>query len=135
MWLKTFCAAMAVISCLLLPAPASASTQEPVYTMTEAEMQALDSRLTQLSSQIKASNKALSESQAALTQSQAELSRLKAESLALQQQMQEQSSLLESVNRYLQESAQEEKRTRQRLKLQRTLAYMLAVAALCYAVK
>ncbi len=131
MWLKQFCAITAATLLLQLPAPVLAASSATTYTMTEAEMQALDSRLMQLLSQIKVSNKALNESQAALTQSQTELSRLKAESLALQQQMQEQSSLLESANKSLQKSAREEKR----VKKQRLLWQIIAGSAVVVLVK
>ncbi len=127
MWLKQFCAITAATLLLLLPAPVLAASSATTYTMTEAEMQALDSRLMQLLSQIKVSNKALNESQAALTQSQTELSRLKAESLALQQQMQEQSSLLESANKSLQKFAQEEKRVKKQRLLWQIIAGSVVV--------
>lgn len=116
MCLKQFCAITAVTLCLLLPVSASAASSATTYTMTAAEMSALDNRLSLLLQQTKSTRQALAESQAALTESRVELSKLKSESIKLQIELKAQSSLLESVNKYLQASAREEKRVkRQRL--------------------
>lgn len=115
MW-KRYCAITAATLLLLLPASASEASSATAYTMTAAEMAALDSRLTLLSQQTKSTRQALAESQAALKESRAELSKLKTESIKLQIELQAQSSLLESANKSLQASAREEKRVkRQRL--------------------
>ena len=134
MWLKRFCVIIAAISCLLLPVSASAATSATTYTMTAAEMEALDSRLTLLQQQTKATKQALSESQAALNESKAELTKLKTESIKLQIELQAQSSLLESANKSLQASAKEEARTRRRIKAQRNTAVVVAVGLLAYAI-
>lgn len=134
MWLKRFCVIIAAISCLLLPVSASAATSATIYTMTAAEMEALDSRLTLLQQQTKATKQALSESQAALNESKAELRKLKTESVKLQIELQAQSSLLESANKSLQASAKEEARTRRRIKAQRNTAVVVAVGLLAYAI-
>lgn len=116
MCLKQYCAITAAILCLLLSASASEASSATTYTMTAAEMAALDSRLSLLLQQTKSTKQALAESQAALTESKAELSKLKSESIKLQIELQAQSSLLESANKSLQASAREEKRVkRQRL--------------------
>lgn len=115
MW-KRYCAITAATLCLLLSASASEASSATAYTMTAAEMAALDSRLTLLSQQTKSTRQALAESQAVLKESRAELSKLKTESIKLQIELQAQSSLLESANKSLQASAREEKRVkRQRL--------------------
>lgn len=115
MWKKYFAVTAATL-CLLLPASVSEASSATTYTMTAAEMAALDSRLTLLQQQTKSTKQALAESQAALTESRAELSKLKTESIKLQIELQAQSSLLESANKSLQASAREEKRVkRQRL--------------------
>ena len=116
MCLKQYCAITAAILCLLCCVSASAASSVTTYTMTAAEMSALDSRLTLLLQQTKSTKQALAESQAALSASKAELSKLKTESIKLQIELQAQSSLLESANKSLQASAREEKRVkRQRL--------------------
>lgn len=134
MCLKQFCAITAVTLCLLLPASASEASSATIYTMTAAEMSALDSRLSLLLQQTKSTKQALSESQAALTESKAELSKLKSESIKLQIELQAQSSLLESANKSLQASAKEEARTRRRIKAQRNTAIVAAVGLLAYAI-
>ena len=130
MW-KKYCAITAATLCLLLPASASAAssaTTYKTYTMTAAEMAALDSRLSLLLQQTKSTKQALAESQAALIESRAELSKLKTESIKLQIELQAQSSLLESANRSLQASAREEKR----VKKQRLLWQIIAGSAILY---
>ena len=116
MCLKQYCVITAATLCLLLSASASEASSATSYTMTAAEMAALDSRLNLLSQQTKSTKQALAESQAALQESRAELSKLKTESIKLQIELQAQSSLLESANKSLQASVHEEKRVkRQRL--------------------
>ena len=131
MCLKQFCAITAATLLLLLPASASAASSATAYTMTAAEMAALDSRLNLLSQQTKNTKKALAESQAALKESRVELSKLKTESIKLQIELQAQSSLLESANKSLQASAREEKR----VKKQRLLWQIIAGGAVLYALK
>ena len=134
MCLKQFCAITAVTLCLLLPVSASAASSATTYTMTAAEMSALDNRLSLLLQQTKSTRQALAESQAALTESRVELSKLKSESIKLQIELKAQSSLLESVNRSLKASAKEEARTRRRINAQRNAAIVVAVGLLAYAV-
>ena len=134
MCLKQFCAITAVTLCLLLPVSASAASSATTYTMTAAEMSALDNRLSLLLQQTKSTRQALAESQAALTESRVELSKLKSESIKLQIELKAQSSLLESVNRSLKASAKEEARTRRRIKAQRNTAIVAAVGLLAYAI-
>lgn len=133
MW-KKYCAISVATLCLLCCASASAASSVTTYTMTAAEMSALDSRLSLLLQQTKVTRQALAESQAALNESRAELSRLKTESIKLQIELQAQSSLLESVNKSLQASAKEEARTRRRIKAQRNTAIVAAVGLLAYAI-
>ena len=131
MCLKQYCAITAATLCLLLPASASeasSATTYKTYTMTAAEMSALDSRLSLLLQQTKSTKQALAESQAALSASKEELSKLKTESIKLQIELQAQSSLLESANKSLQASAREEKR----IKRQRLLWQIIAGSAILY---
>lgn len=126
MW-KRYCAITAATLCLLLSASASEASSATAYTMTAAEMAALDSRLTLLSQQTKSTRQALAESQAALKESRAELSKLKTESIKLQIELQAQSSLLESANKSLQASAREEKRVKRQRLLWQIIAGSVAV--------
>lgn len=127
MCLKQFCAITAVTLCLLLPVSASAASSATTYTMTAAEMSALDSKLSLLLQQTKSTRQALAESQAALTESRAELSKLKTESIKLQIELQAQSSLLESANKSLQASAREEKRVKRQRLIWQIIAGSVAV--------
>lgn len=134
MCLKQFCAITAATLLLLLPASASeasSATAYTTYTMTAAEMSALDSRLNLLLEQTRASRQAMAESQAALKESKLELSKLKTESIKLQIELQAQSSLLESANKSLQASAREEKR----VKKQRLLWQIIAGGVVVVLVK
>ena len=130
MWEK-YCAITAATLCLLLPvsaSEASSATTYTTYTMTEAEMSALDSRLTLLQQQTKSTKQALAESQAALKESRAELSKLKTESVKLQIELQAQSTLLKSANKSLQEYAKEEKRIKRQRLLWQIIAGGMVVA-------
>lgn len=130
MCLKQFCAITAATLLLVLPASASeasSATAYTTYTMTAAEMSALDSRLNLLLEQTKATKQALAESQAALTESKLELSKLKTESIQLQIELQAQSSLLESANKSLQASAREEKRVKKQRLLWQIIAGSVVV--------
>lgn len=128
MCLKQYCVITAATLCLLLPVSASEASSATTYTMTEAEMSALDSRLSLLLQQTKSTRQALAESQAALSASKAELSKLKTESIKLQIELQAQSSLLESANKSLQASAREEKRVKRQRLLWQIIAGGMVVA-------
>ena len=130
MW-KKYCAITAATLCLLLSASASAASSATTYTMTAAEMSALDSRLNLLLEQTKSTKQALAESQAALSESKAELSKLKTESIKLQIELEAQSSLLESANKSLQAYAREEKH----IKRQRLLWQIIAGSVVVVLVK
>lgn len=127
MCLKQYCAITAATLCLLLSASVSEASSATTYTMTAAEMSALDSRLSLLLQQTKSTRQALAESQAALNESKAELSKLKTESIKLQIELQAQSSLLESANKSLQASAREEKRVKRQRLLWQIIAGSVAV--------
>lgn len=127
MCLKQYCAITAATLCLLLSASVSEASSATTYTMTAAEMSALDSRLSLLLQQTKSTRQALAESQAALSVSKAELSKLKTESIKLQIELQAQSSLLESANKSLKASAREEKRVKRQRLLWQIIAGSVAV--------
>ena len=131
MCLKQYCAITAATLCLLLSASVSEASSATTYTMTSAEMSALDSRLSLLLQQTKSTRQALAESQAALSVSKAELSKLKTESIKLQIELQAQSSLLENANKSLQTSVREEKR----VKKQRLLWQIIAGSVVVILVK
>ena len=126
--LRNYCSYIIIaVACLCIGGIIGYTT----YTMTAAEMSALDSRLNLLLEQTKATKQALAESQAALSESKTELSKLKTESIKLQIELQAQSSLLESANNSLQASAREEKR----VKKQRLLWQIIAGSVVVVLVK
>lgn len=102
-----------------LVAPSGTASASEVYTITEAEMQALDSRLNrlaQISSTQQTESKRLQEQ---LTKSEQELKTLKIQLDTSTAQLQTAQESLQSANQFLKESAAEEKRTRLRIKAQR----------------
>ncbi len=119
-WLLLFLSCLFAWWVLGSSAIASASgTPEPVYTMTEAEMQALDSRLNrlaQISSTQQTESKRLQEQ---LAKSEAQLQTLKIQLDTSKAQLQTAQQSLANANQFLKESAAEEKRTRLRIKAQR----------------
>lgn len=120
------------LSCLLFwwllsaAAICSASNAQKTYTITEAELQALDSRLSrlaQISSTQQTESKRLQEQ---LTKSEQELQMLKAQLNTSNQQLQTAQVSLANANQFLKESAAEERRTRLRIKAQRNTWIALA---------
>lgn len=115
-WLLCFLSLLFAWWVLSASATCSASG---TYTMTEAEMQALDSRLNrlaQISSTQQTESKRLQEQ---LTKSEQELKTLKIQLDTSTAQLQTAQQSLANANQFLKESAAEEKRTRLRIKAQR----------------
>lgn len=115
-WLLCFLSLLFAWWVLSASATCSASG---TYTMTEAEMQALDSRLNrlaQISSTQQTDSKRLQEQ---LTRSEAQLKTLKIQLDTSTAQLQTAQQSLANANQFLKESAAEEKRTRLRIKAQR----------------
>lgn len=130
---------LALSLCLFLPL-STVSAAEKMYTITETQLQALESRLSKLrtNNEILASGlnelKAqLATSQTALKEAQEQSAQLKTQLAALKLQSKSSEYLLESANKSLQEYAAEEKRTRLRIKRQRNLAYVLLGGVVIYA--
>ena len=119
-WLLVFLSLLLCWWLFFAPATCSASApEEPRYTMMEAELQALDSRLNrlaQISSTQQTESKTLQEQ---LTRSEAQLKTLKIQLDTSTAQLQTAQASLASANQFLKESAAEEKRTRLRIKAQR----------------
>ena len=115
-WLLCFLSLLFAWWVLSASATCSASG---TYTMMEAEMQALDSRLNrlaQISSTQQTESKRLQEQ---LTRSEAQLKTLKIQLDTSTAQLQTAQESLANANQFLKESAAEEKRTRLRIKAQR----------------
>ena len=114
----------------------SASAAEATYQITETELTKLEQNLSELSTVNSEQRERLTTLQTALTKSQEKLTVSEAKSIALStrlaklsEELTAQVSSLETANKLLQEYEREERRTRQRIKRQRNLAYILAAIA------
>ncbi len=132
--------ALALLFFLAFPLDTSASGQE--YVMTETELTALEFGLKKLGSenerQKQESEKlkiALSASQKASEKAKMESARLNQMLAGLKNQVQEQETLLERANQSLAEYEKEEKKKNKTLRLQRKLAYGVAIASVVAYVK
>lgn len=141
MKLKNLLKATGFCLLLALPLPASASSQEAEYTITESELTLLDTRLEQLSaSNIKlardcrALKAELAKSQAALSEARTQTEKLQAELTALKQQSSSNELLLQTANDSLELYAKEVKKQQQIIKAQRNIAWVLLGGALAVAI-
>ncbi len=107
-------------------ASASATTREPVYMMTQSELERLSSNLNELKNsneqsqqEVRALRKELATSKTELNEARKQSSELKKQLDLLTMASKNQENSLETVNRSLMESAKKEKRTRLRIKAQR----------------
>ena len=129
-WLFVFLLCLFCWWVLGSPATCSASNAPKTYTITEAELQALDSRLNrlaQISSTQQTESKRLQEQ---LTKSEQELKTLKIQLYTSTAQLQTAQQSLANANQFLKESAAEEKRTRLRVKAQRNTWIAIACCLL-----
>lgn len=131
-WLLLFLSCLLCWWLLVASATCSASAPEQVYTITETELETLESSLTRLRS---INSKLQMESAQQLEQVkllQAQVQLLQSQLATLQMQSQNQESLLTAANKSLAEYATEARRTRLRIKAQRNgwlVASILAVTA------
>ena len=112
------------------------------YTITEAELVRLETNLTQLAEINNQSQTELQTLREQLTVSQEALTKAKQQSAEQQVQLQnlkaitnQQENLLQSANKSLDEYEQEMKEKQRSLERQRNIAYIVAVAMLCVAVR
>ena len=104
------------------------------YTVTEAELKALEVRLdklNQISQTQQAESKRLTDT---LTKSQAELNLLKSQLTISKEQLTQAQESLANANRSLQEYAAEEKRKRLKIKAQRNMWIGFTITAIIVAV-
>ena len=143
MWkvfLKRLCiAALLFLLSVLLLGCTSASAQERMYEITEAELTQLEENLSELSSVNEGQREQLWNLQEKLTASETRLeasertSRMLSVKLDwLSKELTEQASSLENANRLLQEYEEEERRTKRRIERQRNIAYALAAVAVIF---
>ena len=126
-WLLLFLSCLLFWWLFLAAAICSASgTPERIYTITEAELQGLDSRLNRLAQISSTQQKESARLQEQLAQSAEQLKMLQAQLNTSKVQLQTAQASLASANQYLKESAAEERRTRLRIKAQRNTWVALA---------
>ena len=132
--LKNICFASCLA--LLLALPAATYASEKTYRVTEAELGQLENNLTELQ-KVNTEQKKNSETlKTELTESQTKLKKAETESVRLSEQLTglrktatEQEALLEKANQSLAEYAKEEKKEKERLRLQRNLGWGVAILA------
>lgn len=132
--LKSICFASCLALLLALPGVSYAS--EKTYRVTETELGQLENNLTELQ-EVNADQKKNSEAlKTELTESQTKLKKAETESVRLSEQLtglrktaKEQEALLEKANQSLAEYAKEEKKEKERLRLQRDLGWGVAILA------
>ena len=143
MWkvfLKRLCIAVLLflLSALLLGCT-SASAQERMYEITEAELTQLEENLIGLSTVNDEQREKLWNLQEMLKASETRLEASERNSKMLSvkldwlsKELTEQTSSLENANRLLQEYEEEERRTKRRIERQRNIAYVLAAVAVIF---
>ena len=143
MWkvfLKRLCIAVLLflLSALLLGCT-SASAQERMYEITEAELTLLEENLSELSNVDEGQREKLWNLQEMLKASETRLEASERNSKMLSvkldwlsKELTEQTSSLENANRLLQEYEEEERRTKRRIERQRNIAYVLAAIAVIF---
>jgi septal ring factor EnvC (AmiA/AmiB activator) len=143
MW-KVFLRRLCIVASLflllvLLLGCTSASAQERMYEITEAELTQLEENLSELSNVNEGQREKLWNLQELLKASETRLeasernSRMLSVKLDwLSKELTAQTSSLENANRLLQEYEEEERRTKRRIERQRNIAYVLAAVAVIF---
>lgn len=121
---------------LLLALPVASYASEKTYQVTETELGKLEDNLNQLQKVNEEQKKNSETLKTELTASQSKLKKAETESVRLSEQLTglkktaiEQEALLEKANQSLAEYAKEEKKEKERLRLQRDLGWGVAILA------
>ena len=132
--LKSICFASCLA--LLLALPVASYASEKTYQVTETELGKLEDNLNQLQKVNEEQKKNSETLKTELTASQSKLKKAETESVRLSEQLTglkktaiEQEALLEKANQSLAEYAKEEKKEKERLRLQRDLGWGVAILA------
>lgn len=146
--LKTACAAcclsllLLALPCYAAPSPDTSTVPEKMYTLSEQELATLEQNSNELAKINEALRKTCNGQEVQLTTLQKQLTQAQELSLKLKSQIDsltaqsaEQQSLIARTNESLQKFAQEEKRTRLRLKRQRNTWEAAAAVLACVAIK
>ena len=119
-----------LLSFLSAPATCSASTEEPMFLISQSELETLSSNLMRLKELNQKSQRELQTLRSQLTESKAESLKLKARLAELTATSMRQENSLTKANQSLMQYAAEEKRTRLRIKAQRNMWEAMAGAML-----
>lgn len=121
---------------LLLALPVASYASEKTYQVTDTELGKLEDNLNQLQKVNEEQKKNSETLKTELTASQSKLKKAETESVRLSEQLTglkktaiEQEALLEKANQSLAEYAKEEKKEKERLRLQRDLGWGVAILA------
>lgn len=134
-WLLAFLACL--FSWWLLSASATCSaspTQEKTYTITETQLQALETRLNLLDQILAQQNPELTTLQLRLAESRNELSTLRSELNTSKERLMKAEESLANANQLLAKYAEETKRERLRIKAQRNTWLAVALVAATVAI-
>lgn len=130
------------LPCYAAPLPDTSTAPAKMYTLSEQELETLErnsSELQKINEQLQATCNGqevqLTTLQEQLTQAQELSLKLKSQIDRLTAQSAEQQSLIEKTNELLKKSAQEEKRTRLRIKRQRNAWEAAAALLACVAIQ
>ena len=111
---------------------------EPMYVVTESELTRLEQNLTELSEisssqsvTLEKQKEQLMESDRQLQQAEEKYSLLSSQMRSLEQELLEQQNSLENARIYFEEFAREEQLKRDKLKREKTVAWMVAGVLLC----
>ena len=111
---------------------------EPMYMVTESDLTRLEQNLTELSEinssqsvTLEKQKEQLMESDRQLQQAEEKYSLLSVQMRSLEQEMLEQQNSLENARIYFEEFAREEQLKRDKLKREKTVAWMVAGVLLC----
>lgn len=119
-----------LLSFLSAPATCSASTEEPMFLISQSELETLSSNLMRLKELNQKSQWELQTLRSQLTESKAESLKLKARLAELTATSMRQETSLTNVNRLLSEYSTDQRRTRLRIKAQRNTWEAVAGAML-----
>lgn len=119
--------AVCLLSLLLSMAGTASAWAEEVYTVTETELQLLETNLTKLEAINREQQKELKLQKSMLSQAKFDLEELNQALTESKQELNQAQSSLENANQLLKEYAKEEKSKRLLIKRQRNLYYCLAI--------
>ena len=120
--------------CVSAPVTYAAGNEQRTYTVTEQELEQLATNLDKLEQISVTQKRELGRLKDTLTKSQTELNQLKNQLSTSKEQLKQAQTSLDKANQLLQQYANEEKRTRLRIKRQRNFWIAMTITTLTVAV-